>query len=164
MSCGLESPAGFIICSNHRCSSVMETELTVHHRRINNWNLRMVGEGVGYEVSWSHYGSCHLCIWFYEVLTVEIKNFAKELLRKITLIIAKAIPWIPEPTFLSLLSFISVKSCWVLLYWGFVDPCCRWVSWAGLFWTVLHDGFSNWRWQCVALGQGTLIVCFVLCY
>ena len=28
----------------------------------------------------------------YEVLTVEIKNFVKELLRKITLIIAKTIP------------------------------------------------------------------------
>ena len=51
MSCGLESPAGFIIGSNRRCSSVMETQLTVHHRRINNWNLRMVDEGVGYEVS-----------------------------------------------------------------------------------------------------------------
>ena len=51
MSCGLESPAGFIIGSNRRCSSVMETQLTVHHRSINNWNLRMVDEGVGYEVS-----------------------------------------------------------------------------------------------------------------
>ena len=46
MSCGLESPAGFIIGSNCRCSSVMETQLTVLHRRINNWNLRMVDEGV----------------------------------------------------------------------------------------------------------------------
>jgi len=51
MSCGLEVPAGFIIGSNRRCSSVMETQLTVHHRSINNWNLRMVDEGVGYEVS-----------------------------------------------------------------------------------------------------------------
>ena len=42
MSCGLESPAGFIIGSNRRCSSVMETQLTVHHRSINNWNLRLV--------------------------------------------------------------------------------------------------------------------------
>ena len=32
MSCGLEFPAGFIIGSNRRCSSVMETQLTIHHR------------------------------------------------------------------------------------------------------------------------------------
>ena len=51
MSCGLESLAGFIIGSNRRCSSVMETQLTIHHRSINSWNLRMVCEGVGYEVS-----------------------------------------------------------------------------------------------------------------
>ena len=51
MSCGLEVPARFIIGSNPRCSSDMETQLTVHHRSINNWNLRMVDEGVGYEVS-----------------------------------------------------------------------------------------------------------------
>ena len=51
MSCGLESPAGFIIGLNRRCSSVMETQLTVHHHSINNRNLRMVDEGVGYEVS-----------------------------------------------------------------------------------------------------------------
>ena len=51
MSCGLEVPAGFIISSNRRCSLDMETQLTVHHHRINNWNLRMVDEGVGYEVS-----------------------------------------------------------------------------------------------------------------
>ena len=40
----------------------------------------------------------------YKVLYVEIKNFVKELLRKRTLIIAKAIPWIPEPAFLSSIS------------------------------------------------------------
>ena len=34
MSCGLEVPAGFIIGSNRRCSSVMETQLTVHHRSL----------------------------------------------------------------------------------------------------------------------------------
>ena len=28
----LEFPAGFLIGLNHRCSSVMETQLTVHHR------------------------------------------------------------------------------------------------------------------------------------
>ena len=33
MSCGLESPAGFIIGSNRRCSSVMETHFSVHHHR-----------------------------------------------------------------------------------------------------------------------------------
>ena len=31
-----------LIGSNRRCSSVMETQLTVHHRSINNWNLRLV--------------------------------------------------------------------------------------------------------------------------
>ena len=44
-------PSWVLIGSNRRCSSVMETQLTVHHRSINNWNLRMVDEGVGYEVS-----------------------------------------------------------------------------------------------------------------
>ena len=125
----------------------------------------MVDEGVGYEVSWSHYGSCHLCIWFYEVLTVEIKNFVKELLRKITLIIAKAISWIPEPTFLSLSVLISVKSCWVLLYSGFVDPCCRWASWADLFWIVLHDGCSLWwRWEVNVWPLGREVSLCVLYY
>ena len=38
MSCGLEVPAGFIIGSNRRCSSVMETHFSVHHRSTNNWN------------------------------------------------------------------------------------------------------------------------------
>ena len=34
MSCGLEVPAGFIIDSNRRCSSVMETQFSDHHRRL----------------------------------------------------------------------------------------------------------------------------------
>ena len=51
MLCGLEFPAGFIIGSNRRCSSVMETQLTVHHRSINNWNSNKSCEGVGYKVS-----------------------------------------------------------------------------------------------------------------
>ena len=34
MSCGLEVPAGFIIGSNRRCSSVMETQFSDHHRRL----------------------------------------------------------------------------------------------------------------------------------
>ena len=51
MSCGLEFPAGFLIDSNRRCSSVMETQLTVHHRSTNNWNSNKACECVGYEVS-----------------------------------------------------------------------------------------------------------------
>ena len=39
-------PSWVIIGLNRRCSSVMETQLTVYHRSINNWNLRMVDEGV----------------------------------------------------------------------------------------------------------------------
>ena len=50
MSCGLEFLAGCLIGSNRRCSSVMETQLTVHHRSINNWNSNKACEGVGYEV------------------------------------------------------------------------------------------------------------------
>ena len=48
----------------------------------------------------------HVCFVYdlYEVLNVDIKNFVKELLCKRTLIIAKAIPWIPEPAFLSSIS------------------------------------------------------------
>ena len=94
----------------------------------------------------------------YEVF--HIKNFVKELLSKRTLIIAKAIPWIPEPAFLSLLNFISVKSCWVLLYSGFVDPCCRWASWADLFWIVLHDCCWFWRWEVNVWSLGRM---FILC-
>ena len=44
-------PSWVLIGSNRHCSSVMETQLTVHHHSINNWNLRMVGESVGYKVS-----------------------------------------------------------------------------------------------------------------
>ena len=44
-------PSWVLIGSNRRCSSVMETQLTVHHRRINNRNLNKACEGVGYEVS-----------------------------------------------------------------------------------------------------------------
>ena len=51
MSCGLEFPARFLIGSNRRCSSVMETQLTIHHRSINNWNSNKSCEGVGYKVS-----------------------------------------------------------------------------------------------------------------
>ena len=47
----LGMPSWVIIGSNRRCSSVMETQLTVHHRRINNWNLNKACESVGYEVS-----------------------------------------------------------------------------------------------------------------
>ena len=43
----------------------------------------------------------------YKVLYVEVKNFVKELLHKRTLIIAKVIPRITKPAFLSLLSFYS---------------------------------------------------------
>ena len=144
MSYGLEFPAGFIIGSNRRRSSVMETHFSIHHCSV----ITEIWEGVGYEVSWSQYGSCHLCIWIYEVLNVRIKNFVKELLHKRTLVIVKAIPWIPEPAFLRLSVLILVKSCWVLLYLGFVEPCCRWGSWADLFWIVLHDGCSLWwRWE-----------------
>ena len=40
-----------IISLNRRCSSVMETQLTVHHRSTNNWNSNKACECVGYEVS-----------------------------------------------------------------------------------------------------------------
>ena len=146
MSCGLEFPAGFLIGSNRRCSSVMETQLIVHHRSINKWNLSWFWERVWYEVHDLITDHGRFIYGSYEVLNVDIKNFVKELLRKRTLSIAKAIPWIPEPAFHKLYHFLfSVKSCWVLLYSGFVDPCCGWGSWAGLSWTVLLDYFSD-RW------------------
>ena len=44
-------PSLVLISLNRRCSSVLETHFSVHHRSLNNWNLRMVCEGVGYEVS-----------------------------------------------------------------------------------------------------------------
>ena len=44
-------PSWVLIGSNRRCSSVKETQLTVHHCRINNQNSNKACEGVGYEVS-----------------------------------------------------------------------------------------------------------------
>ena len=44
-------PSWVLIGLNRRCSSVMETQLTVHHRSINNCNLNKACESVGYEVS-----------------------------------------------------------------------------------------------------------------
>ena len=44
-------PSWVLIGSNRRCSSVMETQLTVHHHSINNRNLNKACEGVRYEVS-----------------------------------------------------------------------------------------------------------------
>ena len=46
-----EIPNWVIIGSNRRCSSVMETHFSVHHRSTNNWNSNKACEGVGYEVS-----------------------------------------------------------------------------------------------------------------
>ena len=109
---------------------------------------------------WSFMISLRIVSALYMILwsfNVDIKNVVKDLLRKRTLIIAKAIPWIPESAFLRYLNFISVKSCWVLLYSGFVDPCCRWASWAGLFWTVLHDGCSIRWWQVNAWPLGRAV-------
>ena len=165
MSCGLEFPARFIIGSNRHCSSVMETQLTVHHHSINNWNLSKVWESVGYEVLWSQYGSCQLYIWSLWSFKCWIKDLVESFYAKELLIIAKAIPWIPEPAFLSLISFTSVKSCWVLLYSGFVDPCCRWASWADLFWIVLHDSCTLWwRWEVNVWPLGRAISLCVLYY
>ena len=43
MSCGLESPAGFIIGSNRHCSLVMETHFSVHHHSlITGTRIRLV--------------------------------------------------------------------------------------------------------------------------
>ena len=142
----------------------METQLTVHHRSINNWNLRKVYKRDWYEVHGLITNHGRFIYGSYEVLNVEIKNFVKELLRKITLIIVKAISWIPEPAFLSLSVLISVKSCWVLLYSGFVDPCCRWASWADLFWIVLHDYRSFWRWEVNVWPLGRAVSLCVLYY
>ena len=92
MSCGLEFPAGFIISSNRRCSSVMETQLTVHHRSlITGTRIRFVKV---LDMKFHDLSSDHVSFVYdlYEVLHVDIKNFVKELLRKRTLIIAKAIP------------------------------------------------------------------------
>ena len=70
----------------------METQLTVHHRSVNNWNSNKVCEGVGYEVHDLITDHGRFICGFCEVLYVEVKNFVKELLRKRTLIIAKSIP------------------------------------------------------------------------
>ena len=123
----------------------------------------MVDEGVGYEVSWSHYGSCHLCIWFYEVF--YLKNFVKELLRKRTLIIVKTIPWIPELAFLvyQLIFWLSLVEYFCTQ--GSLTPCCRWASWADLFWIVLHDGCSLWwQWEVNVWPLGRAVSLCVLYY
>ena len=97
-------PSWVLIGSNRRCSSVMETQLSVHHRS-NKWNLSWIWERVWYEVHDLITDHGRFICGSYEVLYVEVKNFVKELLRKRTLIIAKVIPCLPEPLFLSSISF-----------------------------------------------------------
>ena len=92
MSCGLKFPARFLIGSNRRCSSVMETHFSVHHRSlITGTRIRFVKV---LDMKFHDLNSDHVSFVYdlYEVLNVDIKNFVKELLRKRTLIIAKAIP------------------------------------------------------------------------
>ena len=117
-------------------------------------------------VAWSQYGSCQLCIWSYEVLNVEIKNFVKELLRKGTLIIAKAIPWIPESAFLSSISFYFRLSL--------VEYFCTHGSLTLVAGEVMSRSvLDRAAWllfsamtisKCVALGQGSLFLCSVIYY
>ena len=114
---------------------------------VNKWNLSKFWERVWYKVHDFNMDHVSFIYGLYEDLMVERKNLVRELLRKRTLILAKALPWIPSLHSWVFSIFTSVKSCWVLLYSGFFNPCCRWTSWAGLLWTVLHDDCSNWRWQ-----------------
>ena len=81
-----------LIGLNRRCSSVMETHFSIHHRSlITGTRIRFVKE---LDMKFHDLNSDHVSFVYdlYEVLNVDIKNFVKELLRKRTLIIAKAIP------------------------------------------------------------------------
>jgi hypothetical protein len=50
------------------------------------------------------------------------------------------------------------------LYSGFVDPCCRWASWTDLFWIMLHDYCSIWRWEVNVWPLGRAVLLGVLYY
>ena len=84
MSCGLEFPAGFIIGSNRRCSSVMETHFSIHHRSlITGTRIRFVKV---LDMKFHDLITDHV-IFVYDLmkfLNVDIKNFVKKLLRKRT--------------------------------------------------------------------------------
>ena len=80
-----------LIGSNRRCSSVMETHFSVHHRSL------ITGTCVRFEkeIDMKFMISLQIMANSYVVLIkfiFEVKNFVKELLHKRTLIIVKAIP------------------------------------------------------------------------
>ena len=92
MSCGLEFLAGFIIGSNRRCSSVMETQLSVHHRSlITRTRIRFVKV---LDMKFHDLNTDHVSFIYDldEELNVEVKNLVRKLLRKRTLSLAKALP------------------------------------------------------------------------
>ena len=112
-------------------------ELLKHKK--NEWNEK--DWNMGYE---------HL-VWDNELkyLGVKLENRIKnsKLLAKNFWILLH--PYLdPTPASLRLSPpFTSGQSCWVLLYSGFINPCCRWVACAGLFWSLLHVSvWSRWWW------------------
>ena len=147
MSCDKESPAGTWINSNCRCSADMETRFITE--AMQDWWITKTWEKEWNEKDWNM-GYEHL-VWDIELkyLGVKLENRIKnsKLLAKNFWILLH--PYL-DPTPASLRPsppFTSGQSCWVLLYSGFVNPCCRWVACAGLFWSLLHVSvWSRWRW------------------
>ena len=148
MSCDKESPAGTWINSNCQCSADMETRFITEV--IQDWWITKTWEK-GMEWEELEYGIWTLS-WDNELkyLGVKLENRLKnsKLLAKNFWILLH--PYL-DPTPASLKSFTpfsSGQSCWVPLYLGFVNPCCRWVACAGLFWSLLHVSvWSRWRWE-----------------
>ena len=73
-----------LIGSNRRCSSVMETQLTIHHRSLITRTLGWFEKVL--DMKFHDLNTDHVSFVYdlYEVLNVDIKNFVKELLRKRT--------------------------------------------------------------------------------
>ena len=81
-----------LIGLNRRCSSVMETHFSIHHRSlITGTRIRFVKvlDMKFHDLITDRVSFVYDLMKF---LNVDIKNFVKMLLRKRTLIIAKAIP------------------------------------------------------------------------
>ena len=85
-------PSWVLIGSKRRCSSVMETHFSVHHRSlITGTRIRFVKV---LDMKFHDLNSDHVSFVYdlFEDKNVDIKNLVRELLRKRILIIAKALP------------------------------------------------------------------------
>ena len=148
MSCDKESLAGTWINSNCRCSADMETRFITEVMQ--DWWITKTWEKEWNENDWNM-GYEHV-VWDNELRQLRGKNlkigsrivsFWQRTFESCYILTLSQTP----ASLKSFTPFSSGQSCWVPLYSGFVNPCCRWVACAGLFWSLLHVSvWSRWRW------------------